>query len=127
MCALDSIINKLMIQTLRAQIEVSRRYLTNLAEQLIAAPSDNERTRLAALYAETLRHIDAMELQLASLEQQEREREEEETGGASIAGIEQHPESGTVPRPRSTRQDRSCVYKVCQSESNLLLPHLPLQ
>lgn len=83
---MDSIINKLMIQTLRAQIEVSRRYLTNLAEQLIAAPSDNERTRLAALYAETLRQTEAMELQLASLEQQEREREGRKPEGPASQG-----------------------------------------
>jgi hypothetical protein len=80
---LESIIDTLIIQTLRTQISALRLHLPKLAMQLNAAATDHERSRLAALYDESLRQAEAMEMQLAMLEQKEREGEARKAGGSS--------------------------------------------
>jgi hypothetical protein len=72
---LGSFINNLLVQTLQTQIEVARQQLPKIAEQLRAAPRGQERLRLSALYDETLRQAESMELQLAALRKQEGEKD----------------------------------------------------
>jgi hypothetical protein len=71
-CALGSVINNILIQTLRAQIEVSRLCLSNLSEEISAASNDDERARLRSLFGDTLKQSESLSLELAAmLEQKE--------------------------------------------------------
>jgi hypothetical protein len=68
---IDSIIDNLMLQTLRSQIEISRLRLASLTGLMDAARSEKERSRLAALYEEELQHSESMQHEFAAREPQQ--------------------------------------------------------
>jgi hypothetical protein len=63
---IDSIIDNLMLQTLRAQIEVSRLHLARLSDQMDTAGTEYERSRLIALYEDTMQLSESMQHELAT-------------------------------------------------------------
>jgi hypothetical protein len=83
---LASIIDELLIQTLRAQLQHSRLCLPKIAEQLSAATTGDEKARFAAAYDEQLRQVKSMELQLVRLlRQQQQEPPDRSNGNAKKA------------------------------------------
>jgi hypothetical protein len=63
---IDSIIDNLMLQTLHAQIEVSRLHLASLSCQMDTARTEKERSHLVALYEDAMQLSESMQLELAA-------------------------------------------------------------
>jgi hypothetical protein len=70
---METIINKLRLPALRAQIEASRLYCASLAAQFDAAQSGAEKTEVASRYEDALKQTHMMRLLLELLERHERE------------------------------------------------------
>lgn len=69
---MGSIIRRLRIQSLKAQIEASRLCCTSLANKFETASTNTEKTKIAARYDEALKQTHSMQLSLERLEKQER-------------------------------------------------------
>jgi hypothetical protein len=71
---LGSIIRRLRIQSLKAQVEASRLNCTSLANEFENAATDTEKTKIATRYDEALKQTHCRQLLLELLERQDRER-----------------------------------------------------